>query len=60
MPELWLPGHSIGMSFMFEAMSKEELEIRQILAKGERRRECLHLLVMLLKKEERFLSCLSC
>lgn len=54
MPELRLPVHSIDMSFMFEIMSKEEPEIRQILAKGERRREFLHLLVMLLKKEERF------
>lgn len=42
------------MSFMFEIMSKEELEIRQMLAVGERRREFLHSLVMLLKKEERF------
>lgn len=39
---------------MFEIMSKEEQEIRQMLAVGERRREFLRLLVMLLKKEERF------
>lgn len=54
MPEIRLPGHSTDMSFMFEITSKEELEIRQMLAAGERRGEFLHLLVMLLKKEERF------
>lgn len=60
MPESKLPAHSIDMSFMFEIMSKEEPEIRQILAKGERRKEFLHLLVMLLKKEGRFYrACLA-
>lgn len=60
MPESRLPVRSIDMSFMFEIMSKEEPEIRQILAKGERRKEFLHLLVMLLKKEGRFYhACLA-
>lgn len=60
MPESRLPVHSIDMSFIFEIMSKEEPEIRQILAKGERRKEFLHLLVMLLKKEGRFYrACLA-
>lgn len=34
MPESRLPVRSIDMSFMFEIMSEEEREIRQILAKG--------------------------
>lgn len=60
MPESRLPVRSIDMSFKFEIMSKEEPEIRQILAKGERRKEFLHLLVMLLKKEGRFYhACLA-
>lgn len=60
MPESRLPARSIDMSFIFEIMSKEEREIRQILAKGERRKEFLHLLVMLLKKEGRFYrACLA-
>lgn len=54
LPERRLPVRSIDMSVMFEVVSKEEPEIRQVLATGERRREFLHLLVMLLKREERF------
>lgn len=62
MPELRLLVHSIGMPFVCEIMAKEEPEIRQIVAKGEKREEkgISTFISHVIEERGKILSCLSC